>query len=218
MAKTTGPLLSFGAKGQIGKAMVMADWKGVKYARQFVIPANPQSSEQTETRGVFSMLNGLWLVSPTLFRAPWTANAVGRKYTDRNKLISENLSPLRSELDMNNFIGSPGALGGPPLDSLVAVAGGGAAGTFEATAVAPAAPTGWTLASVTFVGIKDQIPADPFEGTIASASDVASPFVQTLSGFGAGTDCQCVAWPVWTRPDGRTAYGASLIAQVTAHA
>jgi len=43
MSKLTGPLLSFGARGQIGKAMVTSTWKGVPYARQYVVPANPQT-------------------------------------------------------------------------------------------------------------------------------------------------------------------------------
>jgi len=88
MAKLTGPLLSFGAKGQIGKTLVTADWKGIKYARQYTIPANPQTAEQTLTRGTFAFLQTLCLNSPTLFRAPLTANAADRADTDPNKLLA----------------------------------------------------------------------------------------------------------------------------------
>jgi len=209
VAKLTGPLLSFGAKGQIGKTLVTADWKGIKYARQYTIPANPQTSEQTVTRTAFSFLQALWLNSPTLFRAPWTANAVGRAYTDRNKLVAENMPVIRAELDLNNFIASPGALGGPPLSSLTAVAGG-ASGEIDTTCVAPTPPTGWTLVSVTFVAIPDQDPSDPFLGPLVGISDAAAPYTADFTGLIAGADYQITAWPVWTRPDGKTAYSPAI--------
>lgn len=215
MAKLTGPLLSFGARGQIGSTLVTSDWKGVKYARQYVVPANPRTAEQTLTRDVFSMLNQLWLASPTIMRAPFAANALGKKYTDRNKLMAENIPALRGQTDMLNFIASPGALGGPPLDSLAASTGSGS-GEIDAVAVPPTAPTDWTLVGVDFIGILDQDPADPFAGIFASATDLATPFDPTLTGFGSGATGIVCAWPVWTRPDGRTAYGPSLLDSATA--
>jgi len=217
MAKLTGPLLSFGAKGQIGKTLVTADWKGIKYARQYTIPANPQTTEQMKTRNTFSMLNGLWLIAPTLFQAPWTANAVGQKYTNRNKLMAENVGRLRDETDMNNFIGSPGALGGPPVDS-IAGSGGTNPGDVGWSATAPVVPTGWTLASVIACAFPDQDPTLPFGGPIVAAEDTSSTYGGTLTGLPAATNCQLVVWPKWTRPDGKTAYGPSLITQQTSHA
>ncbi|MFA7662622.1 MAG: hypothetical protein WCX88_01775 [Patescibacteria group bacterium] len=50
MAKVSGPLMSMSASGKIGDAIVFAAWKGVAYVRQFVIPANPQSSGQGDNR------------------------------------------------------------------------------------------------------------------------------------------------------------------------
>jgi len=217
VAKLTGPLLSFGAKGQIGKTLVTADWKGVKYARQYTIPANPQTAEQTVTRTTFSMLQSLWLNSPTLFRTPWTANAVGRAYTDRNKLVAENMPVLRSQLDLMNFIASPGALGGPPITSLAAVTGG-ASGEIDTTCVVPTAPTGWTLTSVTFIAIPDQDPADPFVGPMASISDAVAPYTADFTGLTPATDYIVCAWPVWTRPDTKLAYGPSLLDAATSGA
>lgn len=217
MAKLTGPLLSFGAKGQIGKTLVTADWKGIKYARQYTIPANPQTSEQTVTRDTFRTLSQLWLNAPTLFRAPWTANAIGRAYTDRNKLVAENMPVLRAETDMNNFIASPGALGGPPLDAISAATGSNA-GEIDMTATPPAPPTGWTLFGVTFGAFPDQDPADPFVGPMVAAQDTTSTYGVTLTGLPAATLCQCFAFPVWTRPDGKTAYGPSLLDQATSAA
>jgi len=50
MAKVSGPLMSMSASGKIADAMVFASWKGVAYVRQWVIPANPQSSGQGDNR------------------------------------------------------------------------------------------------------------------------------------------------------------------------
>lgn len=217
MAKLTGPLLSFGARGAVGKTLVTAEWKGVKYARQYTIPANPQTAGQTNTRTVFSFLQQLWLNAPTGFRAPWTAAAIGRAFTDRNKLVAENLSGLKSETDLNNFIASPGALGGPPLESITATTGS-LSGEVDAVAVAPPVPTGWTLASVSFVCLPDQDPHDAFVGPMEAATDATAPYEATFTTMPAATVCQVAAWPVWTRPDGKTAYGPSLIDSATSGA
>lgn len=50
MAKVTGPLQSFSASGKLANSIVFAAWKGVAYVRQYVIPANPQSSGQGDQR------------------------------------------------------------------------------------------------------------------------------------------------------------------------
>lgn len=51
MAKLKAPLLSLGASGQIGKALVFFPWKGLDVVRQHVVPANPQTALQTTQRG-----------------------------------------------------------------------------------------------------------------------------------------------------------------------
>lgn len=50
MAKLTGPLLSMGARGQIGKVMVAGIWKGIPWMRKHVVPANPKTTDQTTQR------------------------------------------------------------------------------------------------------------------------------------------------------------------------
>jgi hypothetical protein len=217
MSKLTGPLLSMGARGAIGKTLVASTWKGQPYMRQYVIPANPQTSEQSLTRTAFSFLNALWLVSPALFRAPWAAAAVGQKYTDRNKLQSSNLPLLRPAADCQDFIASPGSLGGLPLDSMTAVTGT-TPGGFDWTATPPSSPTGWTLAGVTIVAFPDQDSADAFGGPIVAAEDTTSTYGGNLGGLPESTLCVVCAFPRWTRPDGRTAYGPSINTTVTTDA
>ena len=51
MAKLKAPLLSLGASGAIGKSVVFFNWKGLDVAREFVVPANPKSTDQTTQRG-----------------------------------------------------------------------------------------------------------------------------------------------------------------------
>ena len=51
MAKLKAPLLSLGASGALGKAIVFFDWKGLDVAREYVIPANPRTDPQLIQRG-----------------------------------------------------------------------------------------------------------------------------------------------------------------------
>lgn len=50
MAKLKAPLLSLGASGQVGKALVFFPWKGLDAVREYVIPANPRTTAQTTHR------------------------------------------------------------------------------------------------------------------------------------------------------------------------
>lgn len=50
MAKLKAPLLSLGASGAIGKALVFFPWKGLNVAREYVTPANPQTDAQNTHR------------------------------------------------------------------------------------------------------------------------------------------------------------------------
>ena len=54
MAKLKAPLLSLGASGAIGKAMVFFNWKGLDVVREYVIPANPKTTEQTTHRAILT--------------------------------------------------------------------------------------------------------------------------------------------------------------------
>lgn len=51
MAKVKLPLLSFTARGSLGKNIVFFPWKGIDCVREYVIPANPKTSSQTTQRG-----------------------------------------------------------------------------------------------------------------------------------------------------------------------
>lgn len=50
MAKLKAPLLSLGAAGQLGKALVFFGWKGIDAVREYVVPSNPQTTAQNTQR------------------------------------------------------------------------------------------------------------------------------------------------------------------------
>lgn len=51
MAKLKAPLLSLGASGALGKAIVFFPWKGIDAAREYVVPTNPKTAAQDTQRG-----------------------------------------------------------------------------------------------------------------------------------------------------------------------
>jgi len=207
MGKTTAPLLSFGASGQVAKTVVYSKWKGRAYARRHVVPANPQTSEQSLTRDAFTFLSAVWKVAPALFTAPWTLYAKGKVLTDRNALVKFNLPVLRGETDLANFVFSPGALGGLPPTAAVATPG---AGQLSVAVTEPTVlPTDWTIASAIVAVIADQDPQTGLLYEVSAGEDVSSPYTVVITGLDAVL-YRVGAWLKWTRPDGSTAYSPSI--------
>jgi hypothetical protein len=60
MAKLLGPLMSFDARGQLGKMLVYSGWKGIKTARTYVVPANPKAPGQVTQRGYMTAAVESW--------------------------------------------------------------------------------------------------------------------------------------------------------------
>ena len=213
MAKLTGPLFSFTALGTIAKAITYSRWKGVGYARQRVIPANPNSLDQQETRNTFKMLSGMWKVMQALAQAPWDANATGRPYTGRNRFMGDNLEVLRGDATMDAFLGSPGALAGPATPAIAAVYG---APNITVTMTAPTLPAGWTITEAQAIAFPDQDPALIFAGPLFEASDATVAYAPVLDiTDGPAGDYQVAGWFKYLRDDGRVAYGLSAADQIT---
>ena len=209
MAKVTGPLLSIAARGSIASTQVYSTWKGIDYVRQHVIPANPNTAAQQTTRGVFKEASDLWLRAPTLIRAPWDRNAVGRPYTGRNKFIGSYIGALRGDADMADLIMSPGAKGGPAALAVVAVGG---ALLITVTITEPALPTGWTITQAVAGAIEDGAPGALTDLNFTVLNDVATPFSIVLTGLTAATTYAVGGWIEWLKPDGSTAYSVSEVA------
>lgn len=206
MARTTGPLLSLGGSGAIAKTQVYSTWRGIPYARQYVKPANPNSIAQQATRTVFSFLNSMWKVAPANVQAPWTANAKGKQFTDRNKFIGDNVKLLRGEADINKLVLSPGANGGMVAAGLT---GTPAAGEVDAVLTAPDLPAGWSITQAVFALTAVVDPATDIPATISVVTDAATPFEANFTGLTAG-DYLLSAWFVYEKANGQVAYGPSL--------
>lgn len=215
MAKLTGPLLSFGARGQIGKTLVASSWRGISTARQYVIPANPRTTAQQTNRTRFAFLRELYKRLPSAPIAAFNAYASGRKFTGMNAFVGENNRLLVGETDLSALEMSPGSGGAFAPTSVSAVAGLGS-GTIDVTIVPPAdLPDGWTVVRAWAVAVVDQNPTLLFSGPIAQGSDTTAPYVITLTGMGSGVACRVMGFIEYTKPNGQTAYSVSLNAAAT---
>lgn len=211
MSKNIAPLFGFDAGGQLGKALVYSKWRGIPYTRRYVIPSNPNTTNQATTRSMFRTANSMWLLMPTLGVAPWAAYATGKPYTDRNAWVGRFISAFRGPPaleTMATLVASPGARGGIPPSTVVAAGNG----TLTATLTAPSAPTGWSVTSADGIAFVDQDPVDPWTQTILSdTQDTPSGQDYSLDfGTPAAGDYIVCAWIVWTKPDTTTAFSISL--------
>lgn len=210
MPKLTAPLLSMSASGQLGKTMVFSKWKGVSYARQHVIPANPRTTKQTNNRAVWSMLNTAWLYAPTAVQAAFNAFATGKALTGRNKFFQDNQTLLGGDpvaLDITGFVASPGANGGLPPTNLIVTPSDG---QLSIAATAPGVPDGWAIVKAVAIALVNQDPTDPFSGQWFTAESLVAPYTVTITGLTNATEYAVAYWLVWTRADGKTAYSISL--------
>lgn len=214
MPKTTGPLFSLSSRGSLAKTLVYSTWRGVNYARQHVIPANPRTSPQVATRNVFSWLSEFWRWMPAEFHSAWTLAAKGRPLTDRNLLVRDNMHTLRDGSDISLLVGSPGT-GNAPAILLDAVGGTVGAITFIVDTLS--VPPGWDYVAMHTLCLKDQDPHDPFEQPVVF-SEVAAPSLTTttdateLNGF----LLRLVTMAEFTDDKGNTQFSPSLIASFDA--
>jgi len=208
VAKPTAPLLSFGASGQIAKSMVFSKWRGRPYARRHVVPANPQTAEQSLTRDTFSWLQAVWKVAPPELTAPWFVYASGKVLTDRNAFSKFNLPQLRTALDLSLMTFSPGALGGLPPATLTVTPGND---QVTVACTAPSVlPTGWTITSAILGVMKDQEPGVGVDYNITVFEDVAAAYSNVFAGLASVADYVGFAFLKWLRPDGKIAYSPSM--------
>lgn len=217
MAKITAPLLSLSARGTIAETITFSAWRGVDYARQRVVPANPKTTAQELTRDTFALLREMWKLNGTIGRAPWDAFAKGRKFTGMNSFVGENLRVLRPETDMLKFIGSPGAAGGISFPSISVTTGAGS-GEIDVALTAPTLPTGWSITQAGFIAFPEQAPDGIFEGPLQNASTMSAPWETTFTGFTASDDIIASGWFEYEKPDGFPAYSVGLTDTATAGA
>lgn len=197
------------AGGQIGHSQVYSKWKGIPYARRYVIPANPNSEGQQLTRGTFRAADQQWKYMGSLARAPFIAAAKGRPLVPRNMLMKTEIPIVRDETDISKWVFSPGNGGGIAPES-VEVAAGSDNTEINVTVTAPTAPVDWTLEGITAVAIKSRAPDDLPDTMDLEASGTESGTAITLTGAEASTEYVVGGFLKWKRSDGTTVYGHSI--------
>ena len=60
MAKVKAPLLSFSASGKLADTLVAFTWKGINVMRQYVVPSNPQTTDQLAQRALVTACVSAW--------------------------------------------------------------------------------------------------------------------------------------------------------------
>lgn len=208
MARTTGPLLSFDARQSIGKTIVYSTWKGISYARRWVQPANPNTAAQQDTRNTFKWLMSVWTFMPASVQESWDAYAEGQPMTGRNALAKFNVSQLKGDSDLTDFLFAPSAKSGP-VDGGVVVTPG--AGQLSVAVTAPVLPSGWTIVQAVAACIRQQDPQTGTLYTVVAAVDATSLYACVLTGLTAGQVHRVGAWFKYQKPDLSFAYGRATM-------
>jgi len=97
MVKVYGPMMSMDASGTIADAITFSKWKGRNYVRQRVIPANPQSANQTGMRCMMSALAKAWASLTAAQKAFWDDLAAASTISNFNAFCSFNLERWRQQ-------------------------------------------------------------------------------------------------------------------------
>jgi len=100
MAKTTGPLLSLGASGSVGKTLTYSTWKGVSYVRQLVKPTYRNTTEQMAVRDIVSDASIAWKNGTTVgataidaaYKLAYTEAAQGQALSGFNLFMKDCMS------------------------------------------------------------------------------------------------------------------------------
>ena len=96
MALVKAPLFSLDARGQLGKTLVYAIWKGLNYCRSYVIPTNPETAAQMTIRGYFTDAVAAYQAETQATRDAWNAaiKALGWAMTGFNYYVAEYIKYL----------------------------------------------------------------------------------------------------------------------------
>lgn len=122
MVKLRGPLLSLDASGSLADAITYSKWKGRHYARQRVIPTNPQSGAQTGRRAMLSFLSKQWDGFSASDQATWQSIADDLVVDPFHAYLSENMKHWHnflapSQVHPATRTGTNG-FGAPPLEAV----------------------------------------------------------------------------------------------------
>jgi hypothetical protein len=144
--------------------------------------------------------------------ATWQLVATGQVLTDRNAWTKANLSTLRPATDITGILFSAGAKGGLPAASIAVTAG---TAQLTVTLGAPSLPSGWTIVQAVAVAVASQNPQSGVLYSMHEAVDTTAPYAPIITGLTTGQSYEVGGWFEFMKPDGTSAYGASLQATGT---
>jgi hypothetical protein len=96
MVRLYGPLFSLDASGTMADAVTFSKWKGRNYARQRVIPSNPNSVSQQSVRAMMRALSQDWAGLSAGNKATWQTRADQTIISTFNAFCSYNLARWRA--------------------------------------------------------------------------------------------------------------------------
>lgn len=211
MAKVSLPLLAISAKGTIGKSITFGNWRGINYARERVIPANPKTTAQMAQRNLMAFVVSAWQRAPAAIQNAYIAAAKNSDMTGFNLFTKRNLVSLRNKSGLLDFVASPGISGATPLAGITATGG---VGQVDVSVVLGDAIPGTTVNRVHFILIKDGAPSGALDRNFLSAFDETAPYSATFSGLEAG-NYVVYAFTQCTEVKGKVVYSVSLSSSVT---
>lgn len=213
MAGLTSPLLSLGARGTIGKSITYSSWKGLAYARQRVVPANPKTTAQVAVRGTFKWVHDAFKFMPSVVTQNWVSYAKGKPLTGPNAFQQANMPVLIGQTVITDIVFSKPTNGGPPTPGLTATPG---SGSVSLAPVIPTLPPGWTIVQAIGVAMMQQNPSTESEQVTAFAQTASSsPWTVSITGLLHSQVYVCSVFFKYLRPDGVTAYGGGFNALAT---
>jgi len=100
MAKIIGPVQSFEARGKLG-ATVFGMWRGIQWARQHFIPANPQTANQVNIRTALTLMVAEWQSQTSTEQDLWSDAAKGKPLSGYNLFMQAGLDEYISQLGIS---------------------------------------------------------------------------------------------------------------------
>lgn len=102
MVKLIGPAHSFGASGKLA-SMVYGNWRGIDWARELVIPANPQTPNQVNIRTALTLSVASWQVQTAGEKLLWDDAAKGQPYSGYNLFMEHALNEYILQLTVTTL-------------------------------------------------------------------------------------------------------------------
>lgn len=180
MAVVSAPLMSLGASGKVGGAIVFSSWKGRPVVRQLVTPSNPNSAKQMARRAMMRFLSQQWTPLGTTPQATWdtlakaTNIAPVNAYAGYNQRRWTQFSPPTSSYQH--------AAGTPATTATITATGG--VGQASLSVALGTLNDSW---GVVIFGVLGSAPTGIFTEVMYIASALATPATAIITPLAPGT-------------------------------